>query len=552
MYHDVEREPLPFFLCEVNQKKLSGHLFVTAKDFQITLNFTDGKLVNGMSTRFDEKLIVILHLMGQINEAQYNFLSGLHQFSDDQVAGILLDQNFAKKKDVYYARIYQLRRIAISTFSLQQGKWIFTAGEPDPPLRETFEIPLEGILVEGARAVDHVSFYAGRWQYDVPVLFNEIPMASEIYFTVLEREFYAAVQRQGKCSCQELIARLNFLPLEFWRTMLAFHLMGIIGFRKGEAPLNLSAEIAALLELNQQMQLTTAAGPGLLGLPASASAAAVEKAKGEFLVRFAPERFGSAAAPEIKNIARAVCERLQAVAALLPVKPTPPAPAARLEPVEEPPVETEWIVEMEPMVEAEWQAEPGEAEKPEAEFELSAEFAIEAEPPARPEISFEPELPGPVAGPPPEEPRREFAPVVAPPSLRMDTTDHEKAWDLLLQGKELYAKHEYAKAIPLLKKANKLQPHQGDFYHLLGLCQAEAELTHNEAEINLKKAIELKSWSADPVYALGILYRHQGKMKLAERCFQRVKEISYEHTGASRQLVDLRRQKRGTKAKPLK
>ena len=172
MYHDVEIEPLPFFLREVNLKKLSWHLFVTAKDFQITLNFMDGKLANGMSTRFDEKISVILHLMGQINEEQYNFLSGLHQFSDDQVAGILLDQNFAKKKDVYYARIYQLRRIAISTFSLQQGKWIFTAGEPDPPLRETFEIPLDGILVEGARAVDHVSLYAGRWQYDVPVLFS--------------------------------------------------------------------------------------------------------------------------------------------------------------------------------------------------------------------------------------------------------------------------------------------------------------------------------------------------------------------------------------------
>ena len=345
MYHAIESEPLPIFLHEVNLKKLSGHLFVSAKDFQITLNFMEGKLANGMSTHFDEKLSVILHLMGRIDEEQYNYISGLHQFSDDQMAGILIDQNLAKKKDVYYARIYQLRRIAISTFSLQHGNWIFTAGESDPPLRETFEIPLDSILVEGARAIDQVSLYAGRWQYDIPVLFNEIPMASDIYFTDAEREFYAAVQRQGKCSCQELIARLSLLPLEFWRSMLAFHLMGIVEFEKGEVPLNLSAEIAALLELNKQMQLTTVDGPGLFGLSALASAAAVEKAKGEFLARFAPERFGSAAAPEIKNIARAVCQRLQAVVA----KPlASPAPAARLETVEEPPIETEWIIEMEP------------------------------------------------------------------------------------------------------------------------------------------------------------------------------------------------------------
>jgi tetratricopeptide (TPR) repeat protein len=529
-------------------------LFVTAKDFQITLNFMDGKLANGMSTRFDEKLSVILHLMGRIDEEQYNFLSGLHQFSDDQVAGILLDHNFAKKKDIYYARIYQLRRIAISTFALQSGKWIFTAGEPDPPLRETFEIPLAGILVEGARAVDHVSVYAHRWQQCVPVLFSEIPMADEIYFTEAERDFYAAVQRQGPHSCQELISRLNMLPLDFWRNMLAFHLLGIIEFAKGEATPDLSEEITALLELHLKMQSAPDAGAELLDLPADAPAAAVEKARAEFLARFAPGRFGSAAAPEIKKVARDVCLRLEAL-------------AARAEPEAEPSAEPELLSADELVV------EPGEPAQPDVEFELSAEFAVEAEPQTGPEISFEaPDIrekrEAPAAGErfetevifeaeeAPEVPAapdvaapQVFAPLAPPPSLHLANADHERAWELLLQSKELYEKHEYAKAVPLLKKAIKLNPGQGDFYHLLGVCQSEEEVWKNEAEINLKKAIELKSWSADPVYALGVLYRGQGKMNLAERCFQRVKEIAYEHTGASRQLVDLRRRKVGGKGK---
>ena len=54
-----------------------------------------------MSTRFDEKISVILHLMGVINEEQYYFLSGLHQFADDQVIAMLLDQSFAKKNDIF-------------------------------------------------------------------------------------------------------------------------------------------------------------------------------------------------------------------------------------------------------------------------------------------------------------------------------------------------------------------------------------------------------------------------------------------------------------------
>ncbi len=604
MYHDIEREPVSFFLREACRKKLSGHLFVNARDFQITLNFLDGKLANGMSTRFEERLIVILREMGTISEEQFNFLSGMHQFSDDQVAGILIDQNFAKKKDIYYARIYQLRRIAISTFALQSGVWIFTAGEPDPPLREVFEIPLEAILTEGARAVDHVSVYAKRWRSAVPLLFNEIPMASEIYFTDAEREFFTALQGLGPLKCRELIARLDMTPLEFWRSMLAFHLLGIIEFEKGEEEeeedkaeekakekaerkaamerkqkSSVSAEIAAMLDLYQKLQHAEPGDPGPLELPAPLDAARVRRVTAELLDRFAPERFGTTAAPGIRRIAGEVCRRLRTLAAWPQDGPELPG-------------------------EAEWRRSAIEEEESGAEFELTPEFAIDAEPAAEREIILDVPLPGPVieldapgaepeafadtpvpeprivmdeplpepeiiyelqeaqevpaaparqevewivepdiAEAPDAEPEQPQPPAVEPLPLRMADPDHEKAWDLMLKSKKLYEKHDYAAAVPLLKKAIKLEPRQGDFYHLLGLCQSEAELTKNEAEINLKKAIELKSWSADPVYALGVLYRHQGRMNLAERCFQRVKEIAYEHTGASRALVDLRRRK---------
>jgi tetratricopeptide (TPR) repeat protein len=495
MDHDLEREPLPIFLRQVYSKKLSGHLYVTARDFHISLNLIKGILVNGMSTRFDEKLSVLLHVMGRINEEQYNFLGGLHQFSDDQVTEILLDHNFTKKKDIYYARIYQLRRIAISTFSLKRGKWIFTAGEPDPPLRETYEIPLAGILVEGARAVDHISFYAGKWQHCLPVLFKEIPQDNEIYFTEREQDFYAAVQRQGSRSCRELIARLNILPMDFWRHVLAFHLLGIIEFEKSGGASDISPDIAALLELNQKMQGSAVDGLALLGLGGSAAAAEIENARAEALARFAPERFGSAAAPEIKNIARQVCQRLQAVAVRL---------------------------EVEPVL---------QDETPRREFSAAAR-----------RLDVDPFLTG-------EKPGRKFSPDAAPAAATVAAGAHERAWELLLLSKELYEQREFAKAIPLLKQAIKLESGQGDFYYLLGLCQCEAEIMKNDAEINLKKAIELKSWSADPVYALGILYRGQDRRQLAERCFQRVKEIAHDHTGASRELVDLRRQKAASKGK---
>ena len=220
---------------------------------------------------------------------------------------------------------------------------------------------------------------------------------------------------------------------------------------------------------------------------------------------------------------------------------------------EAPPAELEFIYEKRELQEA----PPAEQENPDETFELSAEFAVKTETPAGSEIIVEArqqeEAPAEFeviidaleterTVPEPEaEPLRPFVAAAPPTSLRMADPDHEMAWELLRQGRELYEKHDYMSAVSLLKKAARLHPGQGDFHYLLGLCQSKVELFENEAEINLKKAIELKSWSADPVYALGALYRGHGKMKLAERCFQRVKEISYEHTGASRALVDLRR-----------
>ncbi len=496
MDHVIGREPLSLFLKQLYLKKLSGQLTVACRDFQITLYFQAGALVNGMSTRFDEKISVILHLMGMINEEQYNFLSGLHQFPDDQVGDILIDHHFAKKKDIFLARIYQLRRMAISLFSLKQGRWSFTPGDELPPFKEIFEIPMAGILIEGARSIDQISFYAGRWLSHIPLTAKEIPLQVEVYLTEQELAFFAQLSAlTPRLTCQEFIARMNILPIDFWRKILVFYLPGLLQFEKSGRSVDMERDIADLLVFHQQIQFTAGNVFAMLDLPPDALPESIEAARHDFLLRFSPERFGSAAAPEIKRIARAVCQWLQAAPGSAAAGPIPPGQKQRRESA--------------------------------AAEELLTVSSVQ--PTAVPEVKF--------------------SPAAAPPAATVDDGAHEKAWAMLLRGKELYERREFATAVPLLKQAIKLEPGQADFYYLLGLCLSEMELMENEAEINLKKAIEFKSWSADPVYALGVLYRVQGKMKLAERCFQRVKEISYDHTGASRALVDLRRQQPGKKSK---
>jgi tetratricopeptide (TPR) repeat protein len=358
---------------------------------------------------------------------------------------------------------------------------------------------LAGILVEGARSIDQISFYASRWLLHSPLPFKEIPLQVEVYLTEAELAFYAQLSRLGPSAltCQELIARLNSLPIDFWRKILVFHLTGLLPLQKSSRGVDIGRDIAALLTFHQQIKFTPGNVFALLDLPPDAPAEILENARNDFLLRFAAERFGSAAAPEIKNIAREVCQWLQTATAPRVVEPVLPD------------------------------------QKPHLEIPVAAS--------QRQEDAF---LTG-------RTPDCKFSPAAAPPAASVAAGAHEKAWAMLLHGKELYERREFDTAIPLLKQAIKLEPGQGDFYYLLGLCQGEIEVMKHEAEINLKKAIELRSWSADPVYALGILYNSQGKAKQAERCFNRVKEIAYDHTGASRALVDLRRQQPAKKKVPF-
>ena len=539
----IENQPLPLFFRQIFMKNLSGRLKVTVKDFSMTLDFAAGKLANASSTRFDEKLLVILHLMGKLTEEQYNFSSGLHQFPDDQVSDMLLENRFVKKKDLYTARIFQLRRIAVSLFSLHQGKWEFSAS-PAAPESENFEIPLAGIIAEGARTIERISSFSNRWLFHIPKPRSDIPHHLDVYFTNDEHRFHSRLLAEGQRTCRELISRLDLQPIDFWRKILVFHLLGILEFEASRTDTDVTGDVAELVLLHQRMQQVDGDDFRLLGLSADASATAIENAQSQLLARFSPDRFGSAAAPEIKRIASDVCQRLQKIRPL-----TPESEDLTLLGTEEAvlkigaePFTAEPII-VEPTIEEPVSEEPVieelVSEELVSEELVSEELVIEEPVNIADRIS---EIPEPADAAP-------HVPEPPPAGMLLPESPHEKAWNHYLKGKEWFEKREFTKAIDVIRQAIKLEPGQGDFYFLLGLCQSEMEMTQSEAEVNLKRAVELTPWSAEPVYALGLLFRRQKKNKMAERCFQRVKEIAAGHTGASQAVIDLRRQRAGKKAK---
>jgi tetratricopeptide (TPR) repeat protein len=99
----------------------------------------------------------------------------------------------------------------------------------------------------------------------------------------------------------------------------------------------------------------------------------------------------------------------------------------------------------------------------------------------------------------------------------------------LEEAESLYKDKKYADAAKVLKMALRKEPNNGDYHCLLGLCQTHMEFFQDEAERHLRRAIELNPWTSDPVYALGVLFRNQGKERQAAKCFERVMSMTANH-----------------------
>ncbi|MCP4213946.1 MAG: DnaJ domain-containing protein [bacterium] len=136
---------------------------------------------------------------------------------------------------------------------------------------------------------------------------------------------------------------------------------------------------------------------------------------------------------------------------------------------------------------------------------------------------------------------------------RSSGTDKEHelkdAKTLYLRANALYKKKQYSEALTYMDKAIRIDSSKSSYYLLLGLCQAKIPITLKMAEESLQKASDMEPWNADPIYALGELYRSQGLRKKADRCFQEALDRNLDHTLAGKAMDEIKGV--GSKKKPL-
>jgi len=549
--------PISLVLKNILTDRFSGELVIKNNNLNKSLYFQDGDLVFARSDVFDERIGVILYLLGKLDDQQYEYIRKLYHCNDLEIGDILVQNQFITRDDLLYTTLFQMKKAAINAFKLSKAEWEMITQEVNFELNPEQRIQLPPIIVEGARKIEDLSFFLSKIQFLTPRT-ARIPEPLKQLLTGEEISLYRRLQDCKNMSNREVISKLNLDPQFYWKNMVLFILLDIIDFARNRLEYSIEDNIRKLIEFQAKLRQKKLDPYQILGVSPSASKAESKLAFLKLSRRFHPDRYGSAAAPEIKRIAGYVFRQIETAYKGLKKKYKKSRIKVQKEDriiMEEMEnldfkqgVEENFEIDLEGSGDAE-APEPDKAEMIEIERDIQKEMYGDIPEPV-PEPEGEP-------GPSIISVKEEMSEIIEPGILKtgevpIQDKDREKevdpsrasGADILEDAEALYSEKKYHEANRILKAALKKNPDKGEYHYLLGLCQTHMEFFQEEAERHLKKAIELNPWNSDPVYALGILFRIQGKTKQAATCFERVMRISKDHSKAVKAMRELSKRKR--------
>lgn len=553
----THKYPIPLVIKNILTDRFSGELVIKNNNLNKSLYFQDGDLVFARSDVFDERIGVILYLLGKLDDQQYEYIRKLSHCNDLEIGDILVQNNFITRDDLFYTTLFQMKKAAINAFKISKAEWEMNTQELKFKLDPKQRIQLPPIIVEGARKIEDLSFFLNKVQFLTPRT-ARIPEPLKQLLIGEEIALYRLLQDCKNMSNREVISKLNLDPQFYWKNIVLFILLDIIDFARNRLEYSIEDNIRKLIEFQAKLRQKDLDPYQILGVSTSASKAEVKLAFLKLSRRFHPDRYGSAAAPEIKRIAGYVFRQIETAYKGLKKKYKKSRIKVReedriiMEEMEnlnfKQGIDENFEIDLEGSGNAE-APEPDEAEMIKIERDIQKEMYGDI-PEHIPEPEGEP-------GPPIISVKEEMNEIIAPEIFKtgevpIQDKDRKKevvpptvsGTDILEVAEALYLDKKYHEANRILKAALKKNPDKGEYHYFLGLCQTHMEFFQEEAERHLKKAIELNPWNSDPVYALGILFRIQDKTKQAAICFERVMRISKDHSKAVKAMRELSKRKR--------
>jgi curved DNA-binding protein CbpA len=461
MANAIKKFPVPLIFKKIMKDNMSGELIVNGSNFKKELFFLKGNLIFATTTMENERLGDILLATGRITSTEFVKLSKIKQFSPRRVGEILVDITNLSRQDIYYALLYQVKRIALTTFALSAGEWTFVKKMPRIPGNLKFNIKMPEIIKEGVKEINDPSYYKDRFFLRAPVT-TSIPETLGRFLSSDEIKFYLKLTKFANISVQQAIEKFEMPEKFFWQYLILFYLLSICGFVEYTVDTELNKNIEEINDLYEKIKDEDLDYYRLFGVKESAPISEIKESYFSFSKKYHPDRIQAPPDSTVKKKATEVF------------------------------------------------AEINRAFETLSKQEKKNEYDMKGHKPDNP-----------------------------PPTTSGDQV--RRARELYLKANALYKKKQYFQAANMMLDAVKLDTGKPSYYLLLGLAQAKSPGTQKQAEKNLKKASEMEPWNADPVFALGELYRSENFLKKADQQFKKALELNMDHTLAGKAIKDLER-----------
>lgn len=504
MANAIDKFPTPLMFKKILKDRLSGELVVSQEDSTRQLFFIDGRLEFASTSLENEHIGDVLLAAGKINKEQLRLALEVRSNVPTKIGEILAKLNDLTMRDVYDALVKHVINIAAATFPLKHGEWRFVKKFPASPNIQNLQIKLPEVIKEGVSRLDDISYFKKKFYFRSPVTID-LPDSISMILAPEEIEFYDELTFFSNTSVKRIMSQLQIAEPVFWRYIILFYLLNaadFVEFTVDDEEKNRKVE--EINELYQEIKSGQSDVYQLLESDKMTTIDDLHERLKEYSDRFDPDKLDIAPDSTAMRRAREVFAEIQEVHNAV----SPPVIGQDSEIKKSPGVISDAKSEQPHITDSSREYEP----PPKGSTNLKADQA------AKPEVSKADQV--------------------------------KQARELFTRANHLHNQKKYFEASSLLEQAVAIDNTKANYFLLLGLCQSKMLATKKMAEKNLNKAAQMEPWNADPLFALGQLYKSENMLKKAREYFEKALEINMEHTLAGKAISEFGGLMRFKKHKP--
>ena len=301
----VIESPVPFVLRKIFLEKSSGELSIKGENFEKNLFFSEGNLCFAKTNVLHERLGEVLFKIGKIDQTQFWDIHKLISGQKDRIGKIMVENNFLSQKDLFFGLIYQVRVIALSTFSLTSGEWDFSSLLPDIPEDSQFKIELPGIFVEGVLRFKSLPLFKNNFQKRS---FRTKPITQEIssFLNSEDQNLFKKLSGTPNISVELAAAQTGIADEPFWQKLMLFFLLNILEFTVTPVDKEMTKNQEELVALYEKMKAKEMDYYELFNLKNTAAFNEIKDVYYQYAKKYHPDRLGETPKSDLKEKANYV------------------------------------------------------------------------------------------------------------------------------------------------------------------------------------------------------------------------------------------------------